>query len=556
MVQISNFLDHPYNLKKETHMANFSILTPEQTKHFRPVNPTSVRHLLNNNHNDAIHYINSLQKTSKTDEVNETYWFPTPQNPGNEKEHTPIQTRILNELRELEQIEKLNPLENTESRNQFLSNFDWTDSTLPPDAKRAVENLLVEFHDIFARHRFDIGINTEFKVQLTPQDNRPAYSQSLPAPINLIGDIPVELALLHKYGIITTLPFSKYASPIFAQRKPNGKLRLLVDLRKINTLIADDYINNNHPVSTITDAAQHMAGKNLFCKLDCSQAYHYLQMADQQSIELLAFNFASRTFAYRRLSQGLSCSVSAFTSFIRKNLDSVSKADQCAQFVDDIGIAANTTEQLIKNLRAVFQCLRKAGLKLSMAKRHFGVQEVDFLGRMITTNGVAPQKQKIANFLEKVKFPRSKKALQRYIGFLNYYRNFIPRLAERLTPFFQLLKTTHTKTKIPITPDIIKEFRKINEVLDRCCQLALRQPLPGKQLSSSWLRSINRRRPKPKVHFNTQNLRSYSLWLKNILTIPNQNVHLRKSISSHLHGLQRVWTYILGCHQTSDHHDR
>ena len=124
MVQISNFLDHPYTLKKGTHTANFSILTPEQTKHIRPVNPTSVRHLLNNSHDDAIHYINSLLKTSKDNEVNETYWFPTPQNPGNEKEHTPIQTHILNELRELEQLEKLNPLENTNSRNQFLSNFD------------------------------------------------------------------------------------------------------------------------------------------------------------------------------------------------------------------------------------------------------------------------------------------------------------------------------------------------------------------------------------------------------------------------------------------------
>ena len=124
MVQISNFLDHPYTLKKRTHMANFSILTPEQTKHIRPVNPTPVKHLLNNNHDDAIHYINSLLKTSKPDEVNETYWFPTPQNPDKEKEHTAIQTRILNKLRELEQLEKLNPLENTDSRNQFLSNFD------------------------------------------------------------------------------------------------------------------------------------------------------------------------------------------------------------------------------------------------------------------------------------------------------------------------------------------------------------------------------------------------------------------------------------------------
>ena len=166
-------------------------MTPEQTKHIRPVNPTSVRYLLNTNHDDAIHYIKSLFKSSKTDEVYETYWFPVLQKPGIEWEHTPIQTRILNELRELEQLEQLGPLEKIDSRNQFLSSFDWTDSTLQPDAKRAIEDLLVEFHYIFARLRFDNGITTEFKVQVTPLDNRPAYSQSLPAPINLKDDILV-----------------------------------------------------------------------------------------------------------------------------------------------------------------------------------------------------------------------------------------------------------------------------------------------------------------------------------------------------------------------------
>ena len=107
-------------------------------------------------------------------------------------------------------------------------------------------------------------MNEEFKVKLTPKDNTSAYSQSLPAPINLKEDIPVELVIIHKHGIITTLPLSKYASPIFAPKNPNGKLRLLVDLRKINILISDDHINNNHPVSTLTDAAQQMAGISSF----------------------------------------------------------------------------------------------------------------------------------------------------------------------------------------------------------------------------------------------------------------------------------------------------
>ena len=136
-------------------------------------------------------------------------------------------------------------------------------------------------------------------------------------PITLKDDIVVELALLQKNGIITTLPFSKNAIPIIEQRKQSGKLLLLVDLRELNTLSADNYIMNNHPVSILTDAAQHMAVKNLFCKLHCSQAYHCLQMTDQQSIKLFAFNFASRTFAYRRMAQGLSRSLLPFRSFIR-----------------------------------------------------------------------------------------------------------------------------------------------------------------------------------------------------------------------------------------------
>ena len=112
-----------------------------------------------------------------------------------------------------------------------------------------------------------------------------------------------------------------------------------------------------------TDAAQHMAGERIFCKLDCSQAYQCRQMADQRSIEILAFNVASRTFAYRRLVQGLSSALSAFSSFMREDLDKVIKVDQCAQYVDDIGIAINDAPQPFDNLRATFQCIRIAGLK-------------------------------------------------------------------------------------------------------------------------------------------------------------------------------------------------
>ena len=278
-VRVANTTESPYTINKNTQIAEFSVVTPEQSKFIKPVD-TAILSMIPEGDPDLVTYLTELLRTNKPDQQNFIFWFLTPENRGNTEDHTPIQTRILTEIRELQRRGKLNPKDDLESRMEFIKRFDWTDTLLTETEKQAVEDILVEYHDILARHRLDIGMNTEFKVKLTPEDDKVVYSQSLPKLIHLKEDLIVELALMHKYGIITVLLFSKYASPIFPQRKPNGKLRLLVDFRKINTLIADDYTNKNHPVSTLSDAAQHLAGKSVFCKLDCSQAYHCLQMAD------------------------------------------------------------------------------------------------------------------------------------------------------------------------------------------------------------------------------------------------------------------------------------
>ena len=271
----------------------------------RPVD-TAILSMIPEGDPDLTTYLSDSLRTNKPKQQNNTFWLPTPETPGKTEDHTPIQTRNMKDLRELQKIKKLNPNDDVESRIELLKRFDWTDTLLTETEKHAVENILVEYHDIFARHRMDLRMNTEFKVRLTLKDDKAFYSQSPPMPIHLKEDFFVELVLMHKYGIITVLPFSKYARPIFAQKKPNGKLRILVDFRKINILIANDYTNINHRVSNLSDAAQQLAGKSLFCKLDCSQASHCLQMADQRSVEMLVFNFASGTFAYKRLAQGLS----------------------------------------------------------------------------------------------------------------------------------------------------------------------------------------------------------------------------------------------------------
>ena len=101
---------------------------------------------------------------------------------------------------------------------------------------------------------------------------------------------------------------------------------------------------------------------------------------------------------------------------MRKYLDPVVKADQCAQYVDDIGIAAKKATDLTRNIRAVLQCIRQAGLKLTIEKCHFGVRQVEFLGRIISSNGVSPQSHKILNFLCKLRFSNRKRLCSDFWG--------------------------------------------------------------------------------------------------------------------------------------------
>ena len=217
-VTVTNTTESPYSFNKNTRTAEFSVVTPEQSNFIKPVD-IAIFSMIPEGNPDLITYLTELPRTNKPDQQTSTFLFPTPENPGNTNEHTPIQTRILKELCDLQQ-KKLNPKDDTESRIEFLKRFDWTDTLLTETEKQAVEHILIDHRDIFARHRMDTGMNTEFKLKLTPKDDKAVYSQSLPKPIHLKEDLIVELALMHKYGIITVLPFSKYASPIFAQGNP------------------------------------------------------------------------------------------------------------------------------------------------------------------------------------------------------------------------------------------------------------------------------------------------------------------------------------------------
>ena len=156
---------------------------------------------------------------------------------------------------------------------------------------------------------------------------------------------------------------------------------------------------------------------------------------------------------------------------------------------------------------------------MTIEKCHFGVRQVKFLGRTISSEGVSPQSHKIQNFLSKLRFPKSKKPLQRYLGFVNFYRNYNPRMAEKLKPFYKLLKA---EVPIDITSELKKTFDSVNKELRAACELALKQPFPGKRLvlmTDASFRSAGyalmiEDNPDQKIQFRKENVRTCRVWIK------------------------------------------
>ena len=192
-------------------------------------------------------------------------------------------------------------------------------------------------------------------------------------PIHLKEDLIVELALMHKYGIITVLPISKRASPILYKR-----------------IATENYVS-----LWISGKSTHwgrMITLTIITQSPLCQMQHNNWQGSHYSASLTALRLITacrwrNTVRWKcllsillaerlptKLAQALSRSVSAFSSFLREYLDPVVKADQCAQYVDDIGIAANNATDLTGNIREVSQCIRNAGLKLTIEMCHLGVR--------------------------------------------------------------------------------------------------------------------------------------------------------------------------------------
>ena len=140
-------------------------------------------------------------------------WFPTLETHSS-SQPLGVEKLIYDELMKFKQFEAIRPSENQKDRETFLNLFAWRNRVLTEADKKRTESLLVEFNEIFTRHRLDIGYTHKYSMKLTPDTDRPSYSKTQVTSIHLKDELLSDLALLQYYGVIAILPF-----------KTNGKAK-------------------------------------------------------------------------------------------------------------------------------------------------------------------------------------------------------------------------------------------------------------------------------------------------------------------------------------------
>ena len=101
-VRITYITESPYLNKENTQIAGFSVVTQEQSKFIRPVG-TAILSMIPEGDPDLITHLSEILRTNKPEQQNNTFWFPTSENPSKAEDDTPKQTRILQELPELQE---------------------------------------------------------------------------------------------------------------------------------------------------------------------------------------------------------------------------------------------------------------------------------------------------------------------------------------------------------------------------------------------------------------------------------------------------------------------
>jgi len=302
--------------------------------------------------------------------------------------------------------------------------------------KVSVDNPAVvkEFSDVFADMPPglppDRGVGHTISVADSSPVFKPMYRLSPKEKQEVIRQVKDLLAR----GLIRP-SHSAYSSPVIFVRKKSGELRMCIDYRALNQKTVKD----KYPLPCIDDLLDRLQGASVFSSLDLQSGYHQIRIADED-VPKTAFSTPLGLFEFCVLPFGLTNAPAAF----QREMNRVFKGlDFVLVYLDDILVFSKSQVEHEQHLRKVLEALRAEKLYAKMSKCSFCKPSVEFLGHVVSSDGVHVDPKKIES-IDKWPLPKSATEVRSFLGLGNYFKRFIQGYSSLVAPLVSL-----TRPKMP-----------------------------------------------------------------------------------------------------------
>ncbi|KMQ90526.1 reverse ribonuclease integrase [Lasius niger] len=332
------------------------------------------------------------------------------------------------------------------------------------DADEILRRILNDHSELF---NDEIGCVEHYEHEIVMNNEKPFKGKTYPVPEVHRTKVKDHLLELERDGIIERAQ-TQFVNPLVVVIKKTGEIRLCLDAREVNKRMANDH---DQP-PTIDEVFRRIGDKKYFTTLDVAKAFWQIPLKEE-SKKYTGFKFDNQTYVFKRLPFGLKTAGASFTRAMQRAM-----GDECDPFtivyLDDILIASSSLEEHVFHVNYILERLKRVGFRLNRDKCEFVKTEIRFLGH--TFNQIKAEmnedtKMAIQNFER----PRNKKAIQAFLGLVNWDRRFVKNLARMTKPLERLLKKTE---KFEWTEETQKAFADIKrEFQDAPCLFVIRPGL-------------------------------------------------------------------------------
>lgn len=333
---------------------------------------------------------------------------------------------------------------------------------LPPFSIKgiAIDDLFRIENDVCTAYAdvFDSSIgtipNVEGKLKLR-EGVSPVYVRPRPVPYAIRHLVEEEIARLERSGTLEKVEHSDWGTPVVPIIKSDDQIRLCADYKvTLNKVIHDD----KYPIPKIEDMMQNFDGAKYFCVFDIHKAYLHMPM-DEESAVMQTISTHKGLYKVRKLMFGVKTAPNIWQRFMDQYITNGLSGTQC--FFDDIIVAGRTLPETVERVHELVKKLRRYNLHLNKNKCKLFRESVEYLGYTISKDGLRKNADK-TNSIVAIRPPNDVSDLRQFIGMVAFYGNFIPDMATRLHPLYNLL---HDDVQFNWNESCQKSFADIKEEL-------------------------------------------------------------------------------------------